>query len=302
MAGQGSSQDRLASESSKADGLPGIPKRRFDGASPGPGVAMPRTASPYPRQQSSEGVQEPAHLASRADCWTRMMVTVIAAILALGLLYVASDLFVPVVIVALAYLSLRPIEAKLCQWGISQTIASGLLIFGLFSALGLIVAMLYSPAQQWIVAAPESLAEVRGKLESIAEPLTTLDRAETTVDEATAPLDDGEPTIEVAYEKPSMVDETILINQTGKMLAFIVAIAVMTFFMLSTGDDLLNRMLGILPTPEAREDLLNKIGDIQHSVGHYLAQILSTMATAGGEESLKSILAHRSCKAVPRKS
>ncbi len=191
----------------------------------------------------------------------------------MGVLYIASSFCVPVVIAMLAYLSLRPIEAKICRKGVPQAAASGLLILGLFTALALAVSLLYSPAQHWIVAAPESLSQVRGKFQRIAKPLTTLDRAGDTVDDATAPLREGERRIEVAYEPPSMVNEKMLINQTGQLLAFVAAIAVLTFFMLSTGDDLLNRMLGVLPTSEVREDVLQKIGDIQHSVGQYLAQI-----------------------------
>ncbi|MCM2374376.1 AI-2E family transporter [Aporhodopirellula aestuarii] len=246
------------------------PRRRLDIGSPDLASQSPaaRVEMHRVRVPSEYSPQSVTH-----DNWTRAMVTTIAALLVMGALYFASSLLVPVVIAALAYLSLRPIETKMCGWGIPQVAASGLLIVGLFSMLGLIVALLYSPAQRWIAAAPESLAEVRGKFESIAEPLTTLDRAEDTVDDATAPLKAAQQRIEVAYEKPSMVDEATLINQTVQMLAFVAAIAVLTFFMLSTGDDLLNRVLGVLPSISAREEMLEKIGDIQHSVGRYLAQI-----------------------------
>ncbi|MCS7468979.1 hypothetical protein NZK35_20190 [Stieleria sp. ICT_E10.1] len=43
-------------------------------------------------------------------------------------------------------------------------------------------------------------------------------------------------------EKPSIVDPTYLIDQTGHVLAFVAAIGVLTFFMLCNGDDILNRV------------------------------------------------------------
>lgn len=208
-----------------------------------------------------------------SDAWLRWMVTLIAALLTIGALYVASDLWVPLMIAALAYLSLRPIEAKLCRVGLPRVLASGVLIVAIFSALGVVVSLLYSPAQRWIDMAPDSIVTIQEKFRSIAEPLTAIDRADETIDEATKPLANDTQRVTVAYENPSLIDETTLINHTGSWLAFVAAVAVLTFFMLSTGDDLLNRLLGILPDPDSRAEVLDKISDIQHSVGRYLAQI-----------------------------
>ncbi|WP_404308504.1 AI-2E family transporter [Neorhodopirellula lusitana] len=249
-----------------ADGV----RRRFD-TDVGDQASLADSVPAEPKQGDSQ--RDSSRSTAGTDPWMRTMVTAIAAVLIVGLLYVSGDLLVPIVIAALAYLCLRPIAAKLCSRGLPQAAASGILIVGLFSTLALIVALLYSPAQKWIVSAPESLAELRANFQNVVEPLTTIDRAEDTVDDATAPLRDGEPPIEVTYEKPSVVDEAVLINSTGQLLAFVAAISVLTFFMLSTGDDLLNRMLGVLPTRAAREEVLEKIGDIQQSVGRYLAQI-----------------------------
>ncbi|QDS93902.1 AI-2 transport protein TqsA [Roseimaritima multifibrata] len=207
------------------------------------------------------------------DRYLRASTTFIAAVLALGVLNIASDLFVPIVVALLAYLSLRPFVAMLCRHHIPQAAASGVVITGLFFTLGIVTSLLYSPAQQWMRAAPEDLVKVRDKFREIAPPLTAIDRADEVIGKATTPVHDGKAEVTVEVEKPSMVDESVLINQTGQWLAFIAAIAVLTFFMLSTGDDLLNRMLGVLPDASTRDDVLEKIADIQHSVGKYLAQI-----------------------------
>ena len=197
----------------------------------------------------------------------------IAVILGCGALFIASSLFIPIVISALAYLSLRPIAARLCSFGLPQPIASGLLIIGLFAVLAAVVSALYTPAQHWLATAPASVANVRSKLVAVVEPITIIDRAEESFDRASEAAGDQEPAVEVKVKKPSMVDQQVLINTTGQVLAFVVAIAVMTFFMLSTGDDLLNRLLNMLPDETSRSQLLTKISDVQHSVGKYLAQI-----------------------------
>ncbi len=205
--------------------------------------------------------------------WVRWMVTLIAGILTIGMLYIGRDLCVPLVIAGLAYLSLRPLEAKLCGIGMPQVLSSGLLIVGIFSALGLIVSLLYSPAQRWIDMAPDSLVTIQEKFHAVAKPLTMIDRADETIGAATMPLDRSQQQITVAYQQPALIDETALINQTGKWLAFVGAVAVMTFFMLSSGDELLNRVLSVLPRKHWREEVLEKIVAIQRSVGRYLGQI-----------------------------
>ncbi|WP_442505579.1 AI-2E family transporter [Novipirellula sp. SH528] len=200
------------------------------------------------------------------------LVAVIAVTLVCGTLFVASSLFVPIVIATLAYLSLRPIASRMCHWGLSQTISSGLLILGIFVTLGIIAGMLYSPAQTWIASTPESISKIKSNFAAIEEPLTVLDRAEEELDKA-APTGKKEATVEVSVKKPRILDRSVLINKTGRFLAFIAAVAVLTFFMLSSGDDLLNRVLNVLPDEHSRHELLDKIGDIQETVGKYLAQI-----------------------------
>ena len=207
------------------------------------------------------------------DRWLRAMVTTIAVILCLGVMFVAADLLVPIVIAAIAYLTLRPTETRLCRFGMPRVVASGTVIFTLFATLALIISLLYSPAQRWIDAAPRSLARVRENIQSIAKPLTTIDRADSTIESATSAVDKSPQEVKVSLEKPSMVDESTLINQTGRWLGFVAAIAVLTFFMLSTGDDLLNRILTLLPSGVDRDGVLERIGEIQRGVGTYLTQI-----------------------------
>ncbi|KAA1258649.1 AI-2 transport protein TqsA [Rubripirellula obstinata] len=204
----------------------------------------------------------------------------IAIILLLGLLYVASSLWIPLAIALIAYLTLRPVVAKLCHLGLGQTPAAAVIIIGLFSIIAVIATVLYSPLQTWLAEAPESVLRLRQKVTQVAEPLTTVDRAGDQLDRATAPVS-GLPArnMTVAVEKPSLINPSYLINQTGHLLAFIGAIGVLTFFMLCGGDDVLNRVLTVMPDEKKRSEVLAAIGDIQDNVGRYLGQI--TMINIG---------------------
>lgn len=205
---------------------------------------------------------------------TSPWVIAIAVILMLGLLYVASSLLIPLTIALIAYLTLRPVVAKLCSRGIGQTPATAVVIVGFFSIIALIATALYSPLQTWLAEAPESVQRLREKVDRVAQPLTTVDRAGGQLNRVASPVDDpSTQELTVSIEKPNLIDPSYLINQTGHLLAFIGAIGALTFFMLSNGDDILNRMLTVLPDEQQRTKVLATIGDVQDNVGRYLSQI-----------------------------
>ncbi|EMI53313.1 AI-2E family transporter [Rhodopirellula sallentina] len=203
----------------------------------------------------------------------------IAVILLLGVLYVASNLFVPLAIALIAYLTLRPIVARLCGLGLSQVAATAIVIFAFFTMTAVVATVLYGPLQTWLAEAPESVNRLREKVDQVAEPLATVERAETQLSKATAGVRDDTTEVTVSVEKPSIIDPSYLINQTGHVLAFIAAIGVLTFFMLTNGDDVLNRILNVLPDGGRRKKVLQTLAEIQNSVGTYLGQI--TMINIG---------------------
>ncbi|KLU01548.1 transport facilitation [Rhodopirellula islandica] len=189
-----------------------------------------------------------------------------------GLLYLGAALFVPLSIAVLAYLTLRPAVSRLCKRGIPKSLASGLVILVAFLSIALIATLLYSPMQTWMDRAPESLHRFRGNFDSLTERIDEVNEAEESVRKTGEEIG-VEQTLKIQVDQPGLIDSSYLINTTGSVLAFIMAIAVLTFFMLSTGDDLLNRILNVLPDEERRESVLRTIGDIQDNVGRYLAQI-----------------------------
>ncbi|MCC9640653.1 AI-2E family transporter [Rhodopirellula sp. JC740] len=197
---------------------------------------------------------------------------VIAICMLCGLLYLGASLFVPLTIALLAYLSLRPAVAKLCRFGVPKTLASMSVILVAFLSVALIATVLYSPVQSWMQRAPETLQRFRGNFDSLTQRLDELDEAEESVRETGREIG-VEQKVEIEVDQPELIDSSYLINTTGNVLAFILAVAVLTFFMLASGDDLLNRILNVLPDESRRREVVKTIGDIQDNVGRYLAQI-----------------------------
>jgi len=204
---------------------------------------------------------------------------ILAVLASCTILYLASRLLVPVVVACLAYLTLRPFVCKLCQRGLSQGIASGIVIVVLMGITAAIIGVSYQPSERWISAAPASAAKFRDNIDAWREPLTAIDDAEKKLSNASSEASAEPRAVEVSVQKPGLVSEMVLINSTGRMLVFFGAIAVLTFFLLSTGDDLINRTLHVLPNDEKRHVMLEMISGIQDSVGRYFGQI--TMINIG---------------------
>lgn len=222
---------------------------------------------PNPANRQTMSVAVPRSWGS--DPW----VVTIAIILLLGTLYIASSLLVPIVIALLAYLTLRPAVVRMCRLGMNHTVAAGLLIVVCFSVIGIVATLLYQPLQAWISRAPESVGKLKENFSGVSAPLTMIDRAENQLGQVSEEVGDSESEIQVSIEKPGVIDRAYLINTTGHVIAVVVAIAVLTFFMLSSGDALLNRVLNVIPHSSLRREVLSTIGDIQDNVGSYLVQI-----------------------------
>jgi len=188
-------------------------------------------------------------------------------------LYLSSNLVVPIVTALLAYLALRPSVARLCSKGVPKPLASGLVMLVLFFVISFALGMLLQSARYWISQAPKTASQLQGRLETIRQPLVVLDRVQGKLSELSEETDGKSDTLTVDTEKPDLVDETVLVNSTGKLIAFLGGIAVLTFFMLATGDDLLNRVLYVMPDEQQRHEMLELTSHIQDAIGRYLGQI-----------------------------
>ena len=203
----------------------------------------------------------------------RPWIILIAILLLLGTLYIASSVFVPIVVSLLAYLTLRPVVVRLCKLGLNHTVAAAGIIIIFFSVVAVLSILLYQPLQAWIARAPQSVVRIKQNIDEAAQPLTVIDKAEKQLDKVSEEVGSDERPIEVSLEKPGIIDRAYLINTTGHVIAVVAAIAVLTFFMLASGDALLNRVLNVLPTSQQRNEVLTTIGEIQDNVGSYLMQI-----------------------------
>ena len=206
----------------------------------------------------------------------------LASIAVMVTIYFGSGLLVPLTFAVLAYLTLRPLTCRLRAFRIPPTAAAALVTLAIILAAAAVTAAVVQPAQYWIQNSQSNFATVSNKLKSIRQPMRVFERAEDQIEELTEESA-GEPEedqpVEVEVTKPGMLSKQTLMSTTMQALLFVTGVGLLTFFMLATGDDLLNRLMKSLPDFGQRRKAIEMISEIQDLVGTYLAQI--TMINAG---------------------
>lgn len=187
-------------------------------------------------------------------------------------LYFARSLLVPLVISLLAYLAMRPFVGRMKRLGIPAWTAAAIVTFLFGGAVVVTSTMIAGPAQYWFDKAPRGLNTIGPKLATLKRPLEIFDTAEKQIEKLTESEDLDAP-LKVEVTAPSIVDKQTLFSNTGQLLAFLFAIAVMSFFLLASDDDLLRRLIRTLPTLSDRKKALAIVYEIQDMVGSYLSLI-----------------------------
>ncbi len=255
---------------------------------PAPPVKSPRVTSPASPSKSTLSLpgdsadNTPATSPFATMHSISVALWLLTSIAVMTTLYFASGLLVPLTFAVLAYLTLRPVTCRLRAWRIPPTAAAALVTLAIIAIAAAITAAVVSPAQYWIQNSRSNFTTVSEKLKSVRQPLRVFERAENQIEELTEDSA-GEPTeeepVEVEVTKPGLLSKQSLMSTTMQAVLFVTAVGLLTFFMLATGDDLLNRLMKSLPDFGQRRKAIEIISEIQDLVGTYLAQI--TMINIG---------------------
>lgn len=189
--------------------------------------------------------------------------------LAVALLYVARDAFIPVALALLFALLLSgPVEA-LHRKGLPRSV-SALLILAIFLGfLGGAVNLLWDPAQQWLAAAPRTSLTIQRKLGPLAR---LIHRIDLVTSRAGSITDTGPGTAPAkAAAAPSNSDG--FLAETRTALVATTTVIVLTLFLLAAGVPVLARMSAAFASNTHASHVLRVIEAIRGEVGRYYATI-----------------------------
>jgi len=192
----------------------------------------------------------PPNLARTADALARprsqsIETTVLTVLAVLYTMYVAREFLIPIVFALLLNFLLSPVIRQLARLHIRPPVGAGLVVVLLVGGVGTGVYQLAGPAQRWAANAPQSFAKAQRKLRSVIQPMQQVSRnVEQAANAVGAPTSGKRPEV-VVQAGPSLSSR--LFGTTQRIVAGLLEIFILLYFLLAGGDLFLQKLIKVLP-------------------------------------------------------
>lgn len=213
----------------------------------------------------------PEAVANRdADLRTlKRSVLVLLILLGFGACYLAQEILIPVALALLLSLLLSPVVTLLEHvLRLPRYIGSLLTVVALVAVLVLAVMSLAQPAQKWIAHAPDTLRTIEQRLHSLRAPILKAQEASKQIEEMTQPA--TAPKTVISTQRSLLMD---MATSTPRALGEVVAVLLLVYFFLSSGNGFLRRMLEITPALHEKKLVVSIARAVQQEMSRYLATI-----------------------------
>ena len=158
-------------------------------------------------------------------------------------LYFARDFLVPIVFAVLLNFLLSPAVRALTRWRIPPPLSGAVIVLALLGAIGGGAYALSGPAYGWVASAPESLSRAESKLRGLIRPVQQVG---TTMERAAAMGSDTQKRGRVVVEEGPTLSSRIF-GGTERLIAAILEIVILLYFLLAGGDLFLQKLIKVLP-------------------------------------------------------
>jgi predicted PurR-regulated permease PerM len=191
----------------------------------------------------------------------------------LALLYtmhVGQVVFLPLTIAVMLSVLLAPIPRWLKRMHIPEPVSATFLLSIVVIGLGYGVTLLSEPATDWLEKAPHVFREAEYKLRVIKKPMQELNKAGELIATATA-LDEVKKVQKV--EIHNGVWPARMFTITSELLLGGATMLILLFFLLSSGDLFLEKLVKILPTLQDKKRAVEIVREIESRLARYLMTV-----------------------------
>jgi predicted PurR-regulated permease PerM len=171
-------------------------------------------------------------------------VTLITVLALFYTLYIARDFLIPIVFALLLNFLLSPLIRLGTRWRIPAPAGAALVVIILVAGIGEGAYQLAGPAQRWAMTAPQSFSKAQGKLRGVIRPMEQVSK---NVEQAANAVGDqtGKRQQVVVQQGPSLSSR--LFGTTQKIIAGLLEIFILLYFLLAGGDLFLQKLIKVLP-------------------------------------------------------
>jgi predicted PurR-regulated permease PerM len=231
--------------------------------------------APTPAARLDADADELAEVTEKIPDSPRALVVTLWAILGVLLLYTlyfARSIALPVAVAALLSLVFAPLVRA----------GAALLLVCVVGAAVWGVVALAEPATVWVERAPAAAREIERKLRFLRDPVARMSEATDEVERAAQIVAVGpEQTevVEVVVAEQSWSDH--FLQQTSAAAVSVLATLILLYFLLSTPDSFLGKLVEALPTLRDKKRVVAAARRIESEVSRYLATITAINAMLG---------------------
>ena len=233
------------------------------------------SVAPAPETEEAPGTPEPLVQIARR---LLHVLTVILVLLSVYTVYVSSPVLIPLTLAVLITMLLSPVISLLEGLKIPRALSAAVVIAILVGILGGGAYSLSGPAQEWLQKLPQSGGKIDLMLRSIKKPFAQIEQATERLSSATERQNAATP--QRVQLEPVSLSERVA-GGTAQFAAALSVIFVLVFFLLSSGDTFLRKLVSVIPTFADKKRTVETIRSIESDISFYLVMLLLINAGLG---------------------
>ena len=196
---------------------------------------------------------------------------VIATLAILATCYAAREILAPVLLALLLSLLFSPVVGFIERAHVPRMLASGITVLLLLVLIAIAIAALAQPAKDWVAKVPSLLQSVSTQVQELKKPVQQAQKATEKLTDIGQPAGTGKQPPVVVRDHGSMLVD--LVSGAPRVLGMIVAVVLLLFFFLSSGDNFLRRLVEIAPGMTEKRIVVSIARDIEQEMSRYLLTI-----------------------------
>jgi predicted PurR-regulated permease PerM len=229
---------------------------------------QPEAASPEVAPAPTEG-SEPTRSPVAFPPGRQPALTGIFVLLLLFALHFARAFLLPVVLAALLSFLLRPPVRALRRFRFPPWLAALVVLLSALTAVGFASYGLAGPAANWLEKAPRELSRLERKLKDLRDPVEDVGKAAKEVERLAR--GDGAAPRKVQIEGTGLASN--LLSGTQALVVGVLAVIILLYFLLASGDVFREKAHRLLPDPWARERAVAIATQAEHHISAYLFSV-----------------------------
>ena len=185
----------------------------------------------------------------------------------LATLHLGQIVFLPITIALLFAVLFAPLMRRLKHFNIPEPVSAAIFLSLLIAALGFGVTRLAEPASEWASRVPDAFREAEYKLRVIKQPMQDMTKATEMLAKATT-LDGAKkvPQVEVKNHAWPMK----FFSVTGEFLLELATTLILLYFLLSSGDLFLQKLVKVLPKWPDKRRAVEIVRQVEEQLFQYL--------------------------------